>query len=958
MKRLLSTILTLIIILSNIAPAFAKTVAKNNSLYTELVQGYLEVLGEHSDAANFADNPYAVEYNKNLKYINEYFYAFGKEAMSENLRYAITDISDDGVPEMIIAEKLEIPYYTGDIREPSYLTWDIYGFNDNKIYSLFGEYASEKCRYYIMEDGIIKNSGRSGMGLYGVNYYKLDKNSVKPREIKSLEYHIQTTESDNYDEAYYDDNKKISESEFNKINNSYKEKNLKWYSIHDASGLYTFLIDKSGKAAPFNNVTKQFDDNALLAVQNCIKLLHSSSSAWDDDAYSVCDISALSESDIANLLIFISHYFQGYVGKTVDYPDDEYVSKYIKLSDIYNAAYKYFGIDIGDIFTRLPKDDFKNAPNIRRYYGNEVKDINGVKCINVGEQIDAIFATIPVIDKIYSLGNGTYYVLYKYDVDYSGINEPFTKYTSRLPDEEAVAKTGYAIIKSRFENGEKHYYIASCGANTKSFLSLQKLKRYISTPKEASNVTIDYKKVKSYTKIDQYVEYLENRLGNLKPNDSAKSEIIKYIEHAIESTADAVIKVKGKKIKITAEEIKEAINKAEKTKSEFDKLLDKKGISLSREIDITIRIDTQGASLKKGFTVIYDSSLTKYLDEISGIKIILDSDRQYLYCDAKELLKQADDNGIMVKIIVKDGKYNLKFMDFNGKKLKKAPFKFTFGFKLNSRFDTVYYHENKNKTNWSGQINDTDHTIEFKTALSGVYTIEGNEPEISDIGDLTDYEQETVKFMVSRGYFELDGNDFNPYGSLSRYEFTKTLVSIFYALDFDAKTTFTDVEKSSPYYEYIASSEQEDIVKGFGDDTFRGNNNTTREEVISISSRTLAGKKGYDFPENTDDYVQFADNADIEGWENQYEEIALAVREGLIDKGGILAPKSNVTRLDAAVILYRLFNCLYDVAPAQTPTQSSEESFPIGAAVAAGGAVVIAGGRNLDICNFTQAQTS
>ena len=96
-------------------------------------------------------------------------------------------------------------------------------------------------------------------------------------------------------------------------------------------------------------------------------------------------------------------------------------------------------------------------------------------------------------------------------------------------------------------------------------------------------------------------------------------------------------------------------------------------------------------------------------------------------------------------------------------------------------------------------------------------------------------------------------------------------------------------------------------MAGFEDNTFRGGQNTIREEVISISARTLAGKKGYSYPENTDDYVQFADNEKIAGWENQFGEIALSVREGLIEKGGVLAPKANVTRLDASVILYRLF---------------------------------------------------
>lgn len=99
-------------------------------------------------------------------------------------------------------------------------------------------------------------------------------------------------------------------------------------------------------------------------------------------------------------------------------------------------------------------------------------------------------------------------------------------------------------------------------------------------------------------------------------------------------------------------------------------------------------------------------------------------------------------------------------------------------------------------------------------------------------------------------------------------------------------------------------------------------------------------KKGYFYPENTEEYVCFADNEMILGWENQYEEIALAVREGLIEKGGFLMPRANITRADAALILYRLFNLLYETVPAKVQTAADGgTSFPI-VPVAASGAGV------------------
>ena len=84
----------------------------------------------------------------------------------------------------------------------------------------------------------------------------------------------------------------------------------------------------------------------------------------------------------------------------------------------------------------------------------------------------------------------------------------------------------------------------------------------------------------------------------------------------------------------------------------------------------------------------------------------------------------------------------------------------------------------------------------------------------------------------------------------------------------------------------------------------------------------------------------FADNAEIQGWDNQYGELALSVREGLIDKGGFLAPKNNITRADAAVILYRLFNLLYNITPTQTQA-SGGTNIPVAAAGVCGGAAVL-----------------
>ncbi len=151
---------------------------------------------------------------------------------------------------------------------------------------------------------------------------------------------------------------------------------------------------------------------------------------------------------------------------------------------------------------------------------------------------------------------------------------------------------------------------------------------------------------------------------------------------------------------------------------------------------------------------------------------------------------------------------------------------------------------------------------------------------------------------------------FRPDSTLSRYEFAEAFVKIFYEYDPELKTSFPDVPKDSEYYHYVASGEAIDVIKGYEDGTFKGNNDVLKEEVIALCSRILKEQKGYSEPENNSDYLHFDDNDSLSDW--SLGEIALAVREALIEDGGTLAPLSAISRRESALILYRLYMLLYD----------------------------------------------
>ena len=627
-------------------------------------------------------------------------------------------------------------------------------------------------------------------------------------------------------------------------------------------------------------------------------------------------------------------------------------NNFYKVADVEGHIYNNTGVSIdlaGHRCTNMHCGADYDADYLAQLYGppeNIKKTITKVKnheyFVSTSNEGDAY--QFPIIKNIYSLDAATCLVVYECTV-FDAMGNPYD-HTKLYKNLDSVRKDecyqtdqfdSYAIIGVRKQGNDNSYYMIEQGG--KGLITAEQAKKYIKVSTAATNITPDYKKAKGFKTADEFIQYLRTLLEGSNPNDSAKAEIVKFMEYAIERIGSCKLKAKSGKVSVDAAVIESVIAKCKKLKDSFEDLANDNDITLNKDIDLCIRIDVDGAKLSKGVTVVFDESVTEWTAIADKIKIVLDSDSHAVIAASDAINAMLSGGVCSVKLERDKNKYTITYLDSHGKQVATCPSKLTFALSSDSEYNVVYYERDGKKENWSGQYNSADGTIEFMTAFSGVYYVEENDMDITDIADLSDEEQRAIRFMVSRGYFTLADSKFNPYGLLSRNDFTKALVSIFYELDYEAKTTFCDVAADDAYYTYIASSQNAEIVKGFEDNTFRGTNNTTKEEVVSIAARTIAEQKDYTYPQNADDYIAFADSADITYWEGQKGEIALAVREGLIARGGTLAPKADITRVEAALILYRLFNILYEV----TGAGADAGSLPI-IPVAAGSGVVVAAG--------------
>lgn len=921
MKKIVSVLTAGVITVSNVMLTDIKVSAEKSDV-TAVGEAYLKVIQQNGEYA-MSKLTHSV-YNGGSEYVNKWFLIDSSDKSAAQLSYTLCDIAGDGVPELFLV----LP--NGSFNN-GYYSYGFYGFENGKL-KCVDDYIVPRKRYYITESNMVKNEGSSGGMNSETSYYSLAADSATLKQ--EIAYVI---DEDRYLLRQNGTEKEISEDEYvqglRECEEQYKKKTLDLYSIYDPTGIYEFMAQAVGKGVPGDDITDVVSDSELMQIQDCIKLLNG---FYMKDEADVCDISSLTEFDMANLMAFVGEYFDSFVGEKVDAgePPSDWIGpwyKYLRLSDMYEAAYKYFGVDITGVFEQLSLYEPPSDSKVGWRTHGDVKTVNGVECIEIPEQVDAAPAITPYIERIYSLSDDCSYVLYKYYGNHYTDSEPCTKPLKKLTLKSDDMRYGYAIVRNRVENGEKHYYIEQCGLGAKLFLTVSELSEYIVTNREKSNIEIDYSKINDCTDVQYYIDYLSEVIGDVRPNDSAKYDIAKYIEYVIENCCAVELKAVLGKVTVDRSCIEDAIVKADEIRVMFEKLLSDKNIALNKNIKVVIRINCLKGKVKKGVTVIYDETLRDVCDGFDGIRVVLDNNCHGVYATYAQIEELADNNVNSVYVKHRSNEYQIRYIGIDKKNIEKIDTPLTFTFKADDPLDTVYFRKNDSTAlNWGGQIDDLNGTIEINTGISGDYYTEKNQPDISDISSLSDEEREAVEFIVSRGFMELSDGNFRPYMSLSRYDFTRAIVSLFYELNLDAECIFPDVDMNNMYYSYVASAQEKNTVVGYEDGTFRGNNHTTREEVISIAARTLADKKGYFYPENTDEYIRFADKELIQGWENQYEEIALAVREGLIVSGGVLAPQMNITRVDAAVILYRLFNLLYDTSPIKTsPSDGGNIEFPI-----------------------------
>jgi len=164
------------------------------------------------------------------------------------------------------------------------------------------------------------------------------------------------------------------------------------------------------------------------------------------------------------------------------------------------------------------------------------------------------------------------------------------------------------------------------------------------------------------------------------------------------------------------------------------------------------------------------------------------------------------------------------------------------------------------------------------------------------------YSMEAVKYLSDKKIINGYGDGtFRPDNFVTRAEFAKMICSAF-LIEGENEVSFSDVNKSDWYYDSITNLAAQGILLGDGT-LFRPNELIMRQDAALIISRILS-YFGFEYEK---DSTVFADDAYI----SDYAEDAVSKMKnaGIVVGNGLnFNPLSDITRGEAAVLVYRAFN--------------------------------------------------
>ncbi len=194
-------------------------------------------------------------------------------------------------------------------------------------------------------------------------------------------------------------------------------------------------------------------------------------------------------------------------------------------------------------------------------------------------------------------------------------------------------------------------------------------------------------------------------------------------------------------------------------------------------------------------------------------------------------------------------------------------------------------------------INDFDNGYIYNIGIGQGVTIpisniEDYGPRFTKVGELTISAGSTITTLSA--------------GQLGEHNFAVLLVRAF-KLTSENTENFADVLDSDYFAEELAIARNTGLVNGIGENKFAPRNNITRQDMMVIVYRALAGMNKLNVGDGVLDVPQASDFEKVAGYAKKA--VSALVNEKLVNgKNGKIAPTDYTTRAEVAVLIKRILD--------------------------------------------------
>lgn len=191
----------------------------------------------------------------------------------------------------------------------------------------------------------------------------------------------------------------------------------------------------------------------------------------------------------------------------------------------------------------------------------------------------------------------------------------------------------------------------------------------------------------------------------------------------------------------------------------------------------------------------------------------------------------------------------------------------------------------------------------MKSLTNSTYTIIASDKTFKDVD--THWAKSYINDMSSRLIISgADKDNFEPNKSITRAEFAAIIVkALGLKSNPSTKSEFADIKTNTWYYEYVCTAKEYGLISGYSVNAFMPNKAITREEAMTIIYKAMKLTKLETGLNNQSILEKYSDKEIISNWAK--DSVAACVNTNIVTgtSSGIIAPKNNITRAEAATII-------------------------------------------------------